>query len=253
MQEHEIKKLIGMLCATAEAIGTQITPAAAALIAGDLKEFRLDEVGIALAEVRRTCRGRLMPSDILAALARRDGRPHADEAWSIALGAIDESITVVMTAEILEALNIARAVIDHGDMVAARRTFLVAYDRLVAEARDRSKPAEWSVSLGSDKQGRIMAIEQAGRQGRITQDKARHYLAIHCDQTLTADGQAIAGLITGKSRAVPTEQVRAKLAKIRAMVGGQSPEDRQALLEKHMAEAERLSIIAQKDIANGGQ
>lgn len=218
LDPSEVRKLIGMLCATAESVGSQITPQAATLIASDLQAYDLDSIGIALAEVRRTARGRLLPGDILSALAKRDGRPHADEAWAIALNSVDESVTVLMTEEIGLALSAARPVIDIGDMVAARRSFLMAYERLVQEARDRARPAKWDISLGTDRSGRVLAIQEATRLGRLTMQEAKLHLEHHADQPVTPDGHAIAGLLTGKSSAKPSEKVRARFAELRQSI-----------------------------------
>lgn len=218
LSDDEVLKLIRMICATAESIGTQITTAAAALIASDLKDYDLNAIGLALAEVRRTARGRLLPSEILAALAKRDGRPHADEAWAIALNSVDESVTVLMTEEIGLALAAARPVIDIGDMVAARRSFLMAYERLVQEARDKARPAKWDISLGSDRSGRVLAIQEATRLGRISKADATLHLQHHVEQPVTPDGHAIAGLLTGKVTKKPTEKIRERFAQLRQSI-----------------------------------
>lgn len=218
--QNEMRQLIGMICATAEAVGGQITPAAAALIASDLTGYSMDVIGLALAEVRRTARGRVTAGDILGAITRRDGRPAADEAWSIALKSLDESATVVISSEILQAVGIAQAVIDSGDMIAARRTFIVAYDRLLGEARDAGRPAAWTVSLGTDRSARALAIESAARIGRITQQKAAQYLQhAHGNEKPTPEGIALIGLITSNRPGETKEQMeartRANLAVIR--------------------------------------
>lgn len=218
LSSQEIPKLIQMICATAESIGTQITTAAAALIASDLKSYDLEAIGLALAEVRRTARGRLIPADILGALAKRDGRPHGDEAWAIALNSVDESVTVLMTEEIGLALAAARPVIDIGDMVAARRSFLMAYERLVQEARDKARPAKWDLSLGSDRSGRVLAIQEAARLGRLTTQQAALHLEHHAEQPATPDGRAIAGLLTGKPGVKPSEKIRANFAGLRQAI-----------------------------------
>lgn len=241
----EIQKVIGMICATAEAIGTQITPAAAALIAGDLKLYDLNSIGLALAEVRRVARGRLIPADILNALAKRDGRPHGDEAWAIALSANDEHLTVVLTSEIQMAMAAARPVIDAGDMVAARRSFLMAYERLVQEARDKAVPTAWEVSLGSDKAGRVLAIQEAVRLGRLAQDKAILHLEHQAETPTTADGQAIAGLLTGKTAAPTNEKTRERLAQLRQDVIDNRAKREQ--LEQDDRDAKRADFERRRD------
>lgn len=265
LSNQEVGKVIQMICATAEAVGAQITPAAAALIAGDLSRYDMQAVGLALAEVRRTARGRFSAGDVLAALARRDGRPHGDEAWAIALSALDERITVALNDEIRMALAAARPVIDAGDMIAARRSFLMAYERLVADARESAVPAQWEISLGSDKSGRALGIQEAVRLGRLQQERAALYLEQHVETPVSADGNAIAGLITGKIDAVPTERNRERLAELRQSVlqaqadreqreqqdQAAKQEDFERRRDEHMRSVEKLSEMAQKSIKEG--
>jgi hypothetical protein len=267
LKPEEIRKLTGMICATAESIGSQITPSAAALIASDLQGYDLEAIGLALAEVRRTARGRLLPGEILGALARRDGRPHADEAWAIALNSVDEHVTVLMTEEIGLALSAVRPVIDAGDMVAARRSFLMAYERLVQEARDKARPAKWEISLGSDRSGRVLAIQEATRLGRISKADATLHLQHHAEQPTTPDGHAIAGLLTGKTAAKPTEKIRARFAELRQSIienkaqreerEHQDKLDERAAFEKrrdeHLRMVEHLSEKERDRVLGGGE
>lgn len=267
LDPSEVRKLIGMLCATAEAVGSQITPQAATLIASDLQNYDLESIGLALAEVRRTARGRLLPGEILAALAKRDGRPHADEAWAIALNSVDESVTVLMTEEIGLALAAARPVIDIGDMVAARRSFLMAYERLVQEARDKARPAKWDISLGSDRSGRVLAIQEATRLGRISKADATLHLQHHADQPVTPDGQAIAGLLTGKTTNKPTEKIRERFAQLRqSIIDHRAQREEQAhqdkleerrqfeqKLDQHMSLCQHLSEQERDRVLGGGE
>lgn len=245
LNSQEVQKTIQMICATAESIGTTITPAAAALIAGDLRGYDLQAIGLALAEVRRTARGRLMPADILNALAKRDGRPHADEAWAIALSSTNEQLTVVVTEEIRMATASARSVIEAGDMVAARRTFLMTYERLVQEARDMAKPCTWEVSLGADKSSRVLAIQEAVRLGRLPQDKAVLHLEHQTDTPATADGHAIAGLLTGKKTAPASEVTRERLAELRqGIIDGRAEQEK---LEQEGKDAKRADFERRRD------
>lgn len=117
-------------------------------------------------------RGRFVPTpaDILAQItgqAAADGRPGAEEAWAMALRFRDETETIVWTAEMSQAWQIARAVMDLGDEVGARMAFREAYTRLVEEARALRMPATWSASLGFDPQRREHAIAAAVMAGRL--------------------------------------------------------------------------------------
>jgi hypothetical protein len=219
--DSQMPDLMRMIAGTAEAIGGQLTPTAAAVIAGDLRQYDLHAVSLALAEVRRTARGRFSLSDVLRIIGERDGRPHGDEAWAIALDSFDESATVVITEEIQMAVGVAQPVVDSGDRIGGRRTFLAAYDRLVGEARSAAKPCVWTVSVGTDKFGRGQAIENAVQLGRLTRDQAGKTLAmIGQEAPATADGLAIAGLITGKPiPAGASEKIRENLRKLRDSIG----------------------------------
>lgn len=224
-------KVMQMICATAEAIGGQITPAAAALMANDLSGHTLADIGHALAEVRRTARGRLVVGDVLRVLAATDGRPGRDEAWAIALSSADEDETVVMTDEIQLAMAACRPVLEAGDKVGARMAFLSAYDRFIDEARREGAPVNWLVSLGYDPGRRDVSIARAVQLKRLTQEKAGLFLGHDIEAKPTRDGQAIAGLITGKTVAPETEKVRTQIQKIRESLeaGKKTVEEKRAM------------------------
>jgi hypothetical protein len=261
-QSH-IPKLVATICATADSLGAQITPQAAAIMANDLAGHDFDAVCLALAECRRTLKGRFALADVVFRLAARDGRPSRDEAWAIALSSQDEADTVVMTDEIQLALAAARPILDAGDKVGARMAFLSAYDRYVEEARAEGAPVSWLVSLGFDPQRRDMAIKSAVQLKRLPAAKAQLYLDQIIEAPVTADGQAIAGLITGAAPTVaPTPVVRQRLAEIRRGVleannrkdaqRDQLAADRRAdheqRLEAHMRLVEQA---AAREVANG--
>lgn len=244
--DSQLPDLMRMIAGTAEAIGGQLTPTAAAVIAGDLRQFEMQDIGLALAEVRRSARGKFSLSDVLRILGERDGRPHGDEAWSIALAGFDESATVVVTEEIRMAMGIAQPVVDARDMIGGRRTFLAAYERLVGEARAAAKPCAWSVSLGSDSSGREHAVAGAVRLGRLTCEQASKTLAqIGHSAPATADGQAIAGLITGSApRGKVSDSVRERLAELRASVSKTSDAERAAAREFERQQRDRINSRA---------
>lgn len=240
--DKQLPDLVRMIAGTAEAIGGQLTPTAAAVIAGDLRSYDMQDISQALAEVRRTARGRFSLSDVLRIIDARDGRPHSDEAWSIALAGFDESATVVLTDEIRLAMGIARPVVDVGDMIGGRRTFLAAYDRLVSEARAAARPCAWSVSLGADPHGREHAVSGAVRLGRLTSEQADRTLAqLGHRAPASDDGRAIAGLITGSATSVKVSaSVREKLAELRAALVSKSAESNSQRKERERAEYAEL-------------
>src|SRR5690606_3607081 len=95
--EHEQDRLVELLVATAEVIGDQLRPTAAAFMVTDLAGYPLPMLDKALASCRRELKGKLS----LAAILERidDGHPPANEAWAIAIRAADESATVVWTEQ----------------------------------------------------------------------------------------------------------------------------------------------------------
>jgi len=162
--------LVERLVLTAEACGTNLSDGAAALIASELATYDQAQVAGALRKCLRDLKGRLS----LAAIIERldDGRPGADEAWSMM--PFDESQTVVWSDEMAAALGIVQPLLDEGDKVGARMAFRECYTRLVAEARDERKPVNWTPSLGHDPRGRDGALLLAVEKGRLTRSHAEH-------------------------------------------------------------------------------
>jgi len=111
-----------------------------------------------------------VPADLIAqieGMLRDDGRLGAEEAWALAVRAQDERETVVWTAEIAQAFNAARPVLDRGDDVGARMAFREAYGRIVTAARADMAPVRWQATLGHDLERRQVAIEAAIAAGRL--------------------------------------------------------------------------------------
>lgn len=214
MSPDQVAQLALAIVATAEVLGQTITADASEMMAEDLADYPVQIVSAALKACRRELTGRLTLAAVLQRIDAADGRPGKDEAWSIALAATDEFETVVMTAEIQQAMPAAMPILEAGDKVGARMAFLSAYERLVQQARAAAVPASWTVSIGYDPQRRIQAVEQAERIGRITPAVAQeHRLRLAHDEP-TGDGLAIAGLITGKP-ATASVDAKAKLDEIR--------------------------------------
>lgn len=202
------------ICATAETLGQTISATAAELMAKDLSCHAVEQIATALQACRRELAGKLTLAAILERVHAEDGRPGRDEAWSIALQAEDERDTVVMTEEIMAALQVARPILHARDKVGARMAFLNAYDRLVAAARSDAKPVKWSVSIGFDPQLRARAIEQARDLKRLTFEDAERHLNHLRLEAPSGNGAAIAGLLTG-SVGTPDPEVRRRLQIIR--------------------------------------
>jgi hypothetical protein len=201
-------QLAAAIIATAETLGQTMSASAAELMAGDLAEYPVQAIIAALRACRRELTGKLTLAAILERVQGEDGRPGDDEAWGIALCAFDESDSVVMTEEIHVALSAARPVLERGDKVGARMAFKSAYVRAVDTARRSAKPAKWTLSMGSDPQRRLLAVEEAGRQGRLPAPQVAEYVAQLTHGPISQDGMAIAGLLTGNVVAMPSGQIR---------------------------------------------
>lgn len=218
LSSDEIAQLAGAVCATAEAMGQTISAGGAQLIAEDLAAYDRQVIIGALRACRREPNGRLSLGMVLKHIQANDGRPGKDEAWAIALSASDEYETVVLTEEIRQAMSASNPILEVGDKVGARMAFMSAYERLVVAARAEDLPAKWSVSLGYDAGRRVIAIESAVRSQLISHEVGTKYLADLRVEPVTAEGQAIAGLLTGEVRAQVAPKIRAKLAEVRSIL-----------------------------------
>lgn len=167
-------KVIEAIAVTAELTGTTLSEAAARVFANDLGRYPLDQVLGALDRCRKELRGRLTLADVILRL--EDGRPGAEEAWSMLPR--DEASSVVWTKEMQAAWGVASSLMGDDD-VAARMAFLEHYRKHVQLARDAGTPVEWQVSLGHDVQGREVVINEAVAKGRLTADHARILLPHH--------------------------------------------------------------------------
>ena len=210
MNDQQVAGLAAAICATAEAMGQEMNPGTAAMMAEDLCASPVPVVKAALKACRFEVKGKLAMADILQRVQTSDGRPGKDEAWAIAMTTNDEFETVVLTDEIQLALSAAKPVLDAGDKVGARMAFISAYERFVRQSREDAKPVNWHVSVGFDANRRIQAVTRAMELKRIPRDHGQKYLADLSVEPITEDGRAIAGLLTGTvTRPVPA--LRAKL------------------------------------------
>ena len=157
------KALLQAIAVCAELTRTQLSEAAARVLADDLSRYPERQVLHALSRCRRELRSGLTPADILARLD--DGRPGPEEAW--AMMPRDESQSVVWTDEMAQAWGVARPLIDEGDTIAGRMAFLEHYRGLVQTARDRGLPPHWTPSLGHDPAGREAVLVEAAEKGRL--------------------------------------------------------------------------------------
>ena len=167
MTPQEQEKLVLALMATAEVMGNEIKPNVALVIVDDLSVYALGDVLQALTRVRRECSGKLTLKMILDILAPLGGWLSANEAWAVALPAIDEAATVMWTPEIAKAFEVARPILEVGDKIGARMAFIPAYDRLIDHAKRESRTPSYEVSAGWDANMREVAMRQSLTAGLL--------------------------------------------------------------------------------------
>jgi hypothetical protein len=214
MNDQQVAGLAAAICATAEAMGQEMNPGTAAMMAEDLCAYPVPVVKAALKACRFEVKGKLAMADILQRVQTSDGRPGKDEAWAIAMTTNDEFETVVLTDEIQLALAAAKPVLDAGDKVGARMAFISAYERFVGQAREDAKAVNWHVSVGFDANRRIQAVTRAVQMQRIPREYGQKYLADLSIEPITEDGRAVAGLLTGAvTRPVPALREKLHLVK----------------------------------------
>jgi hypothetical protein len=166
--------LIEAIGATAEIMGTQLQPTSLMVMADDLSGYPLEKVLIALTRCRREITGKLTLAAVIDRLNSNDGRPGADEAWGMIPR--NESVSAVLSQDMLTAMGAAQPLLDEGDQVAARMAFKESYNRLITEARNNSIPVQWFPSLGDDKNGREAVVKEAVRLGRVSEVHAQKLL-----------------------------------------------------------------------------
>lgn len=182
-----------------------------------LKRHDIGDVSAAFSEhVSKNGKG-ITPADInnLIIAANPDGRPGADEAWAM-LPYQDEAASVVLTDEMAEAFGIAREVDDKNG---ARMAFRDAYNRIVDRNKRAGDVPKWFASLGHDKEGREIVLQEAVRLGRIGQAYATGLLP----PPITERGNAVLALVAsnGALTAESTEREAAyqRIADLKEMLG----------------------------------
>lgn len=183
MFDTDYDKFAAMLDAVYDLLGKTpaakvISPASKAIFFRALAQHSLAEVQAALDHHASTATFTPVPKDINAFIESR--KPvlwvSGDEAW----GQVPklESDAGLLNQCTAGALAKAQPLIDDGDMVAARRTFIDAYDRLVTAAKVHADPAQRApvtfVSGGNQPQRfqdphgeRVMLLERAAEQGLL--------------------------------------------------------------------------------------
>lgn len=171
MKNEQRKNIARGLAITAEVCGSQLSEGAIAVMVEELSTYDPEDVSEALRRVMVEHKGRLSLAVIIERLDAAKGLG-VDAAWELAVRARiwDDDTTIVIPTAILQAFPLA--IWNTGDKVGARMAFKDAYPQRLAESGDGI-----FVSLGSDPEGRISAIDEAARNGLITEAKASALLA----------------------------------------------------------------------------
>lgn len=228
-----------LLGCVAELYGRTVRPMQTAMYFRALEAYTLESVQSALdAHAKCPERGRFwpLPADLLAKLetsAAIDGRPSPEEAWSTAIQAQDEAVTVVWTTETAQAWgDVGQALMDAGDRFNASRGFIAKYSELCAIARKGGLKARWVVSQGYDKDLRHSALESAYRAGRISRETCRQMLPRHQDAgpIVAAIAGKVVPLLNGPKAATPDRIAEIqcasdRLAKLAEQLRQESPAD----------------------------
>jgi hypothetical protein len=162
--------LIEKIAVTFELCGWVVLsdPAKAAIVA-DLERYTEEQVSDALDRCRNECR-RLTQQDIISRID--DGRPGPQEAWGMI--PTSEEASVVWTEEMAEAYGTIRFM---DDPVAARMSFIEAYNAAVVRARAKGATVKWSPSLGNDPLDRDRALIEATEKGRLRGESAMRLMS----------------------------------------------------------------------------
>lgn len=188
----------------------------------------------ALAEHEKRSRFAPKPADLFAIRESAIGRLTADEAWALALRASDEANTVVWTQEAAIAFSAASDILQSGDKVGARMAFKAAYERACLSA---TGPVQWQISLGYDEARREGVLTDAVERGQITHQQAARHIPL---PPPSADGLAIAGLLTGKVTELPKKaETLERLAELKRAVAAQSRKREAERREQIAKDAER--------------
>ena len=241
LHDQDLQWLINQIVGTAELLGQEIKPSAAAMLADDLSTYPRAVLAQALSRVRTEHTGRLTPKAIIDRIDEAMGRPAANEAWAVAVTALDERATVVWTDEMAQAWGVAGPIAENGDMVGARMAFIGAYERLVRTAREMRLLPSVTVSEGWCKEGRKAAIDKAVQLGYMPQAQALQYLPAPA----AAPGFSGMALLTGRIEpaANATPEIKARLAKLRADLVASDARRATEQAERVQAEAEKLAQL----------
>jgi hypothetical protein len=173
MVESDYRRFVDIVSGVMGLYGRERSDVAVAIWWKVMQRFELESVEAALAEHVTLGKFAPTPADIIAILTAKDGRPTADEAWSMIPR--DENASVIWTDEMSKAYGIAAPLLEHGDPVAARRAFIDRYQSEVARNRAAGIPVHAWPSWGWDERGRSAALAHAVEIGLLPARTAALY------------------------------------------------------------------------------
>lgn len=223
MLESDKKEFASIVSATLKTYRIEPDPDVLRLWWGVLQKFTIEQVRNGFsAYVGSKGADFILPTHIVAAIEANepDGRVGAEEAW--AMYPHDESSSAVITNEMAEAMQIAQSLYSCGDKIAARKSFLEAYQRITSHNKLNGIRPKWFASLGHSKEGRELAIKDAVAKGRLTQDHATSLLPSPIPNSVVNAIAEVKFLTANDAQftEVDREKARKKLADIKAMLQG---------------------------------
>lgn len=217
MRDDEFKQFSALLVATYDLMGKTpaarvISPGSQALFFNAVKHYTLEQVSRALTAHCREGTFTPVPNDIKVQVEKHLALAwvSADEAWATAPKL--ESDAGVINQVVAAALAVAQQLIDSGDMVAARRAFIDAYNARVEQAKAHPDPAQrvpvTFVSGGNlpqrhqDAHGeRVMLLERAQSVGLLPGTQRQQIAAPHANAGPPPEFKAL--LLNMKAKTMP--------------------------------------------------
>lgn len=150
-----------------------------------LVQYPIEVLLLAIKKHIQTAKFAPTPKDIIDMLSI--GRVHicADEAWGLVLKSFDETLTVIVTPEIMQARGLIIDIYNAGDLIGARMGFREAYNRIISTT---NHAPEWLISAGSDGVSRVSEIEKAAQIGRLPKTAGVEYRLGQDKPTTTVSG-----------------------------------------------------------------
>lgn len=203
------------LSVTSEVCGATFSEPAAHAIMRHLQAYPEQAVLKSLSRCQSELTGKLT----LAAIIQRidDGRPDADEAWSIAIASYDESDTVITNSEIAEAYGIAQPIYEDGDKIGARMAFRSAYERITQNNKQDGINPRWWPSRGFDKTRAEEVLTNSPYLKHLSQEQIVAALPY---KGATTEGFVKTLALESKENPATKEHALAALENIKKLIGG---------------------------------